>query len=359
MTVSGERRLIDWRMAERTAHAIAGETRAAPADELSALTAAVDEALAQASEYSRLPIPPDPPPPESLDRREWSRRALATLADAAAPLEERLADEVAGPRALEGIVRGLLGAGAGAEAGLAVGYAARRVLGQYDIALFGEDRPGRLLFVSPNIEGARTELGADADLFRRWIALHECTHVLQLESVPWLIPHLRALLAKMLERAAEGVQGHQLSNLARRFMRDPREFARVLLRGELARALAGPADRAALDRIQATMAVIEGHAEHVMDACAADDERLADLRTRLDARRANRSGIGEIIGRLLGMEMKLRQYELGKRFWDEVVAATDGVALERVWVSPAALPDMAELERPSQWLERTGAAALR
>jgi uncharacterized protein (DUF2342 family) len=44
------------------------------------------------------------------------------------------------------------------------------------------------------------------------------------------------------------------------------------------------------------------------------------------------------------MDLKLRQYELGKRFWDEAVAATGGEALETVWVSPAALPDLGELE---------------
>jgi coenzyme F420 biosynthesis associated uncharacterized protein len=351
-------RLIDWRIAERTADAIAGEGGRAPRAGDPALGAAVARALQDASVYARLPIPATAAQPESVDRREWSRVALATLAEATRPLERRLAAEVSVPRPFEGIARGLLGAGAAAEAGLAVGYAARRVLGQYDIALFGEERLARLLFVTPNIDAARAELDTDPDLFRRWIALHECTHVLQLESVPWLVPHLRALLARLLERAAEGIEGGRLTELARRFVRDPGEFIRTLLRGEMARALAGPADRAVFDRLQATMAVIEGHAEHVMDACAAEDERLAELRRRLDARRANRRGLGEVIGRLLGMELKLRQYELGKRFWDEAVAASDGEALERVWGSPAALPDLAELDAPREWLERTASLAV-
>jgi coenzyme F420 biosynthesis associated uncharacterized protein len=346
-------RLIDWRIAQRTADAISGEGGTAARSDDQELAAAVAEAIEEAGAYARLPVPAAPPHPESVDRREWSRAALATLAEATRPLERRLAAEVSVPKPFDGIVRGLLGAGAAAEAGLAVGYAARRVLGQYDIALFGDPRPARLLFVSPNIDAAHVELDADPGLFRRWIALHECTHVLQLETVPWLVPHLRALLARLLERATEGIEGGRLAAMARRFARDPREFVRTLLRGELARSLAGPADRAVFDRLQATMAVVEGHAEHVMDACAADDERLAELRRRLDARRASRRGLGEVFGRLLGMELKLRQYELGKRFWDEAVEATGGEALERVWGSPAALPDLRELEAPAEWLERT------
>ena len=74
-----------------------------------------------------------------------------------------------------------------------------------------------------------------------------------------------------------------------------------------------------LDRLQAAMSVIEGHAEHVMDAAAASTEPgYARLRERLDARRARRGGLGEVISRLLGMELKLRQYKLGKAFCDAV-----------------------------------------
>ena len=41
-----------------------------------------------------------------------------------------------------------------------------------------------------------------------------------------------------------------------------------MLRGDLARLLAGPEQARTLDRLQAAMSVIEGHAEHVMDAAA-------------------------------------------------------------------------------------------
>ena len=41
-----------------------------------------------------------------------------------------------------------------------------------------------------------------------------------------------------------------------------------MLHGELPRLLAGPEQARTLDRLQAAMSVIEGHAEHVMDAAA-------------------------------------------------------------------------------------------
>jgi putative hydrolase len=110
-----------------------------------------------------------------------------------------------------------------------------------------------------------------------------------------------------------------------------------------------------LDRLQAAMSVIEGHAEHVMDAAAASTEPgYARLRERLETRRARRGGLGEVVSRLLGMELKLRQYKLGKAFCDAVADERGIGGLNRVWSAPDALPTGEELERPSAWLERMG-----
>ena len=62
------------------------------------------------------------------------------------------------------------------------------------------------------------------------------------------------------------------------------------------------------------MSVIEGYSEHVMDAIAA--EYIPDhekLRAAMDRRRRSRSAPQRIIERLLGFDVKLRQYEQGKQ----------------------------------------------
>lgn len=90
-----------------------------------------------------------------------------------------------------------------------------------------------------------------------------------------------------------------------------------------------------------------------MDACAADfGPELDELRRKLDERRARRSGLGEVVGRLLGIEAKLRQYEVGKEFCDGVVAEGGRGSLRLVWRSAADLPSLAELEDPVGWLSR-------
>ena len=179
--------LIDWKLAERTAAPLAGGG-GPPADGYTQaeLESACERAIADASRYARLAVPRRRPTPELIGRREWAANALASLAQAVAPLERRLAAEITLPGPLGPIARRVVGTGAAAEAGIACGQPARKVLGQYDFSPFDRRRRRRLLFVDANLAGVRDELGAERDLFLRWIALHETTHVLQFESVPWL-----------------------------------------------------------------------------------------------------------------------------------------------------------------------------
>ena len=70
------------------------------------------------------------------------------------------------------------------------------------------------------------------------------------------------------------------------------------------------------------MAVIEGYSEHVMDALGerADPRPTTALRDAMDAPPHSRSAPERVLERLLGFDLKLRQYELGKGFCDAVVA---------------------------------------
>jgi len=99
--------------------------------------------------------------------------------------------------------------------------------------------------------------------------------------------------------------------------------------------------------------VIEGHAEHVMDAVASDLlPSLPRLRQALNKRRRSQSVLSRLAGRLLGLELKLRQYEQGKRFCDAVVREAGPESLRLVFSSPEALPTLEELDKPSAWLTR-------
>lgn len=347
--------LVDWALAERIGTAVAGSGDANTLDP-ARVDAVAAEALERALAYTELEPASPVPAAEVVSRREWIEINLAELRDLAAPLEARGAKEISLPGPLEGIGRRALGVASGTEAGAVVGYASRRVIGQYVLALGPDPGTPRMILVGANVSGAAEKLDVDEEGFLRWVAIHEQTHSIQFGSVPWLRDHLAGLIAELIESAAGGIDaGAVLGRVKDLLGADPRTaFARIT-GGELRRVLAEPDQAALFDQVQAVMAVIEGHAEHVMDAAAADDPTLALMRERMDARRSERGGLADMIARALGLGAKLRQYELGKRWADGVVTEAGPQALNTAWEAPEALPSPAELERPSEWLRRVSA----
>ncbi len=102
------------------------------------------------------------------------------------------------------------------------------------------------------------------------------------------------------------------------------------------------------------MSLIEGHAEHVMDAVGAEElPTMERMRTAMNRRRRERGWPWRILERLLGLEMKLRQYEVGRSFCDAVVAQAGPEGLTVAWSSAEMLPSTHELEHPELWLSRT------
>ena len=347
--------IVDWGLGRRVAGAVSRGDEG-PGLDGAETRATCEVALDRVLSYTGLEPSADVPVAETVSRTEWIESNLTELRALAAPLEERAAAEISLPRPLAGLMRGGLGAAGGVEAGVVVGYASRRVLGQYQVSLSRQTRPPRMLLVGQNLTHAARELRLEPDRFLLWVAIHEQTHSVQFAAVPWLRDHVAGLVNRLIETASGAVDLSALTGLARRLITtDPRRTLREALRGKLVQALTGPEQAAILEELQATMAVIEGYAEHVMDAAAADDDGLARMRARMDERRAQRNGLGDAIARALGMGMKLRQYELGKTWGDAVVAAAGIEGLNHVWDAPSSLPSTAELEAPADWVERVAA----
>ncbi len=346
--------MIDWLVAEKIGAVVAGTGDArTPRVDLPALAA---DAETRVVAYTGLtPVRPLPPP-EGISRREWVASNIASMRTLLDPVLAR-AGKGLGP--LQPAMQLAVGLTLSTEVGVVIGYLAQRVLGQYELVLLEESesaRPPRLLFVLPNLGHAVKMFEADEHEFMTWVTLHEVTHAVQFSSVPWLQPHLAGLVRELLRSAEVRVDTKRRMRLPSRA--ELRRIGSALRRGDLIAVVTSEAERDTLDRVQSVMAVIEGHAEHVMDAVAPELlPSLPQLRAAIDRRRQQGSAASRLIGRLLGLEMKLRQYERGKRFCDEVVARGGTEALERVFSAPESLPTLAEIEDPESWLRRTAPPA--
>jgi coenzyme F420 biosynthesis associated uncharacterized protein len=228
----------------------------------------------------------------------------------------------------------------------------RHVLGQYELALLDPTQGARLLLVTPNLHEAARGMEVELDELLPWVVFHEVTHAVQFNGVPWLREHLAGMLRELLESVQVKVDASALLKLPS--ADDLRALWDQIREGGFVTAVAGPERKALIDRLQATMALIEGHAEHVMDAAGAPVlPNVAKLRAAMDRRRKDRPPLFKLLERLLGLDMKMRQYEHGKRFCDAVVARGGIEALNRAWSAPDKLPTLAELDDPAGWIRRT------
>jgi coenzyme F420 biosynthesis associated uncharacterized protein len=348
--------MIDWIIAERIAGFVAGEGEGTgPTVALAPLAAESEQRVIA---YTGLQPARALPGPEGIGRREWVASNIGSMQALLDPVLKRAGSSLGPLRPAMQIGVGLM---LSAEVGVVLGYLAQRVLGQYELVLLDEavkDRPPRLLFVLPNLGQAMRSFEADEREFMTWVTLHEVTHAVQFAGVPWLHAHVAGLVQKLLASAELRIDAPRRLRVPSR--EELRELVAAVRDGDLISIVTTRAERDTLDQVQAVMAVIEGHAEHVMDAVAPDlVPSLPRLRTAIDRRRRSQSGLSRLVAKLLGLDLKLRQYEQGKRFCDAVVASGGVAALHHVFSGPEALPTLAELNDPAAWLERTSAAALR
>jgi coenzyme F420 biosynthesis associated uncharacterized protein len=335
--------VIDWSLAGQVARGIANLQPAGDPTPFQDLSGPAAESERLVSAYTGLVAGAALPPAEAVGRPEWIDANLQALGGVLDPVADRVGSKL-------GPVGGAAGALLAVEAGAISGFLGGRVLGQYEFPVLDPTGPARLLFVGPNLGHAVKTLDADADQLLRWVALHEITHALQFGGVPWLREHLAGIVTELLGALDVNVSGllriPDLSDLRRL-------VERVRTEG-LAFVAVGPERRVLLESAQAFMALLEGYAEHVMDAVGAD--LLTDLdamRTAMDRRRTERSGMLRVLEKLIGMDMKMRQYQQGKAFCDAVVARGGISALNRAWAGPDALPTYAELDDAAGWLART------
>ncbi|WP_433191443.1 zinc-dependent metalloprotease [Actinoallomurus sp. CA-150999] len=306
----------------------------------------------------------DSSPAKVVDRPGWIKANVDGFRVVLEPLMEQLQERRGG--GMLGGIGGLGGAAGGAvvqavgsrvtgaQVGAILAYMASRVLGQYELFLppdpTGRAPTGRLTLVAPNIVSAEQELDVDTHDFRLWVCLHEETHRAQFASVSWLRAYVQDQMTAFL-LAADLDPGALLDRL-----RDVGEAVADAVRGgegNLIDAIQTPEQREILDRLTAVMTLAEGHGDYVMDAVGPEVvPSVAEIRSRFQHRREGGSGVDRAIRRLLGLDLKMKQYAEGSRFVRQVIDQVGMDGFNRVWTSPNTLPTHPEIKDPALWVGR-------
>ncbi len=358
---------LDWRIVEAVATRVAGpayfETSATASELVTDFASATSYAELLVSDFARLYPQTGPARVLVISRSGWIRANIAIFRHYLSPVAARLggvASPQSAPLSIIGemvssalsTLRGAARTVISAEIGLVLGFLSKRVLGQYDLVL-PEDGKDSVYYVGPNILNIERQFGFDRKAFRFWVALHETAHRAQFTGVPWLRDYFTGLVDELMA-------GSYLDPQA--FAAALKRMAEAILRGKdplgevgLAGVFATEEQRQRMLRLQALMCLLEGHGNFVMDSIG---ERIIPkanhMSEMLRARRAS-NGLQRLIFRLLGIDTKLKQYELGERFVKTVFERGGQEALDAAWRDPANLPTLEEIEAPEHWLARVGA----
>jgi putative hydrolase len=307
------------------------------------------------------------PPPEvarvrAVRRAEWVEANVRGLRGLFEPSAERMARALAtarreeigevpeGAQMLEAVFERMTPLLVGAQVGVVLGYLGQRVLGQYELPLPRAEQP-ELLFVVPNIATFEREWSLPSDEFRGWVGMHETAHAFQLGR-PWVREHFLGLVREIAE-AMEFDLGALQERLEGLDLSDPQKLTEAL-GGDLLTGALTEEQNLMLRRVQAFMASAEGHADHLMATLGrARLPAFGRIDEAVRRRHEGRSQEERAVERLLGIDMKLEQYRLGRSFCDRVAELTDERTLARMWESPEALPSMPELQEPTLWLARS------
>ncbi|MDQ4149392.1 MAG: zinc-dependent metalloprotease [Actinomycetota bacterium] len=276
-----------------------------------------------------------------LSRAEWATSNVESILTLLAPLLEKVDERIAerkAPPAVRVAYRTTLGA----QLGAVLGFLSQRVLGQYDTLMSHQDE---VWFVGPNIILTERRLGFTPRDFRLWVVLHELTHRSQFEANPWVRDYFLSAVNEML--SSMDLDARTLLERLQEASRKPNGESHFALR------LLTPEQLQTFNRLQAFMSVIEGHGNFIMDRVG---EGLipSQARMRRELNKASASGgvLAKLIGKVLGLDLKRAQYQLGQKFFDTVFREGGQDAVRACFESPAALPTLEEVKDPKKWLQR-------
>ncbi len=265
----------------------------------------------------------------------------------AGALPEGLGDLVGqvGP-ALEQLSAGLFAA----QIGQAVGTLAADVLGGTEVGL-PLVPPGTVALLPAQVAQFGEGLGVDATQVRLYLAVREVARVRLFAEVPWLGSQLEAAVrdygrhisidTDAIESAVRSLDLGDLSALQSAFSQ-AQLFAQTTT----------PEQRAALSRLEATLALVEGWVDLVTDQAVA--QHLPQAEALGEAVRRRRAGgpAQKVFASLVGLELRPRRLKDARNLWAALEQAGGVQLRDGSWRQPDLAPTAADLDDPLGYTER-------
>ncbi len=266
-------------------------------------------------------------------------------------------------KAMSGPLIGILGNAVGgmlaSQVGSGLGALAAEVLSVSDIGLPLAE-PGKAAIVPANVTVFAEGLDVGEDDVLLYLALREAAHQRLFSHVPWLRDHLIGAVtdyARGIEINAAGMQARMEEQMRGINPSDPQAM-QELLEGGMFDLPRSPAQDAALQRLEVTLALVEGWVDEVVGQATADRMPTAGrLQEAFRRRRAAGGPAEETFATLVGLELRPRRLRDASTLWGSLRTRQGTEARDGVWMHPDLLPSAADLDDPLGFREDAAAPA--
>ncbi|WP_205471111.1 zinc-dependent metalloprotease [Nocardioides sp. SYSU D00038] len=261
----------------------------------------------------------------------------------------------AGP--LLGIMGKAIGALLASQVGSGLGTLAGEVLSVSDIGI-PLAPAGRAVLLPANVAEFAAGLDVSEDDVRLYLALREAAHQRLFAGVPWLREHVVGAVtayAQGVEVNLEAIQQRVEEQMRGLDPTDP-EAMKQLLEGGMFELPESPAQRAALERLEVTLALVEGWVDEVVGQ--ATQERMPTAGRLQEAFRRRRAAGGpaeQTFATLVGLELRPRRLRDASTLWGSLRTRQGTEARDGVWMHPDLLPSAADLDDPLGFREDAAA----
>ncbi len=286
-------------------------------------------------------------------RAEWVEATMDTWRQVVEPMagqateamQKALPDEaktMAGP--MMGMLSQAGGSMFGAQVGQGVGTLASEVLSATDIGIpltSGQE----LALVVQNARDFGEGLGVEQSDVFLYLALREAAHQRLFRHVPWLRSHVLGLVEDYGRGVSIDFSG--IEEALRSFDPSNLEAAQEVLSGGLFEPADTPAQKAALARLEAVLALIEGWVDDVVGQ--ATNGRMPNASRLQEAIRRRRAAGGpaeQMFASLVGLELRPRRLRDAATLWGALRSREGIEGRDAVWAHPDLMPGVEDLDDP-------------
>ena len=234
------------------------------------------------------------------------------------------------------------------QIGMALGQIAQSALGSTDVGIPLADASTTAL-VARNIEDFADELEIPFEEVLQFIALRECAHHRLFTGVPWLAGDLTRAVERYAQHIA--IDSEAVAEAATRLDPANPEFNEDSLNEQIFAAAPTPEQRAALERVENLLALIEGWVDVVTSQAARPYlPHLEQLRELMRRRRALGGPVEKVLGSLIGLKMRPRRARDAAKLFQLVTQDEGSEAREKLWAHPDLIPNSNELDSPETFV---------